>query len=67
MNGFKEIWNQFKGAIIGVAIALVILITRLHDLILAIVVLILGAFIGNYVQNNKEAVKAKLKGFIDKM
>ena len=67
MNGFKDIWNQYKGAIIGIAIAILILITRLHDLILAVVVLVLGAFIGNYVQQNKEDVKAKLKSFIDKM
>lgn len=67
MGNFKDFWNQYKGAIIGVVIAILILITRLHDLILAIVVLVLGAFIGNYVQQNKEDVKAKLKNFIDKM
>ena len=67
MNGFKDFWNQYKGAIIGIAIAILILITRLHDLILAVVVLVLGAFIGNYVQQNKEDVKAKLMSFIDKM
>lgn len=67
MNGIKDFWNQYKGAIIGVIIAILILITRLHDLILAIVVLILGAFIGNYVQQNKDLVKTKLKNFIDKM
>ena len=67
MNGFRDFWNQYKGAIIGIAIAILILITRLHDLILAVVVLVLGAFIGNYVQQNKEDVKAKLKSFIDKM
>ena len=67
MNGFKDFWNQYKGAIIGIAIEILILIIRLHDLILAVVVLVLGAFIGNYVQQNKEDVKAKLKSFIDKM
>lgn len=67
MNTLKEFWNQYKGAIIGGVIAILILITRLHDLILAIVVLVLGAFIGNYVQQNKDSVKTKLKDFIDKM
>ena len=67
MDGFKEFWNQYRGAIIGIVIAILILITRLHDLILAIVVLVLGAFIGNYVQYNKDLVKSKLKGFIDRM
>lgn len=67
MNGMKEFWNQYKGAIIGIIIAILILITRLHDLILAIVVLVLGALIGNYVQQNKDFVKTKLKNFIDKI
>jgi len=67
MDGFKEFWNQYRGAIIGIVIAILILITRLHDLILAIVVLLLGAFIGNYVQYNKDLVKSKLKSFIDRM
>lgn len=63
----KEFWSNYKGAIIGIIVAILILVTRLHDLILAIVVLVLGAFIGNYVQQNKEDVKTKLKSFIDKM
>ncbi len=63
----KEFWNNYKGAIIGIIVAILILITRLHDLILAIVILVLGALIGNYVQQNKEDVKTKLKAFIDKM
>ncbi len=63
----KDFWNNYKGAIIGIIIAILVLVTRLHDLILAIVVLLLGAFIGNYVQQNKEDVKTKLKSFIDKM
>ncbi len=67
MNGFKEFWYNYKGAIIGVVIAALILITRLQDLIVAIVVLVLGALIGNYVQQNKDDVKSKLKNFIDKM
>ena len=67
MDNFKNFWSQYKGAIIVIIVSILILVTRLHDLILAIVVLILGAFIGNYVQQNKEDVKSKLKGFIDKM
>lgn len=63
----KDFWSQYKGAIIGIVIAILILITRLHDLILAIVILVLGALVGNYVQQNKEDVKTKLKTFIDKM
>ena len=67
MMNLKDFWNSYKGAIIGIVVAILILITRLHDLILAIVILVLGALVGNYVQQNKEDVKMKLKTFIDKM
>ena len=66
MNGFKDFWEHYKGAIIGIIVAVLILITRLQDLILAVVVIVLGAIVGNYVQQNKEDVKTKLKNFIDK-
>ena len=59
MNNFKDFWNQFRGAIIGVIIAILILITGLDKLILAIVVIAIGAFDENYVQRNKEDVKKK--------
>ena len=67
MNGFKDFWEHYKGAIIGIIVAVLILITRLQDLILAVVVIVPGAIVGNYVQQNKEDVKTKLKNFIDKM
>ena len=61
MDGFKDFWNHYKGAIIGIIIAVLILITRLQDLIIAVVVIVLGAIIGNYVQQNKEDVKTERK------
>ena len=67
MEEFKKFIKQYSGAIIGVIIGVLILITRLYDLILGIVVIALGAIVGNYVQQNKEDVKTKLKSFIDKM
>ena len=54
-------------AIIGVIIAVLILCTRLYELIVAIVLIVLGAFVGNYVQKNKDEVKDKLKKFIDRL
>lgn len=63
----KDFWNNYKGAIIGIIIAILILVTRLHDLIIAIAVLLFGAIIGNYVQQNKEEVKTKIKNLIDKI
>ena len=67
MNDFKKFINQYKGAIIGIIIAIVLLATRLYDVIIGILLILAGAIIGNYVQQNKDDVKAKLKKFIDKM
>lgn len=67
MDDFKEFISQYRGAIIGVIVSIVILATRLYSLIVGILLILAGAFVGNYVQQNKDDVKAKLKKFIDKM
>ena len=67
MEDIKNFLSKYKGAIIGVIVAIIILATRLYDVIVGILLLLAGAFIGNYVQRNKDDVKAKLKKFIDKM
>ena len=67
MDGFKQFLKDYRGAIIGVIIAILIMLTRLYELIIAIILIVLGAFIGNYVQQNKYDVKEKLKKFIDRM
>lgn len=67
MDDFKKFINQYKGAIIGIIIAIVLLATKLYGVIIGILLILAGAIIGNYVQQNKDDVKAKLKKFIDKM
>lgn len=67
MDALKAFWEQYKGAIIGVGLAILILITKLYDLILAILIIGLGAIAGNYIHQNKEEVKTKIKKFIDRM
>ncbi len=67
MEDFKKFINQYRGAIIGIIIAIVILATRLYVLIVGVLLIIAGAFVGNYVQQNKDEVKNKLKKFIDRM
>ena len=67
MEGLKSFWNQYKGAIIGVVVAILILCTKLYDLIIGCVVIILGAIVGSYVQKNKDIVKETLKSFIDRL
>lgn len=67
MEDFKKIIMQYRGAIIGVIIAILLLATRLYMLIIGILLILVGAFVGNYIQQNKDDVKTKLKNFIDKM
>ena len=67
MEGFKKFVSEYRGAIIGGIIAFIILCTRLYELIVGIILIALGIFIGNYVQRNKYDVKEKLKSFIDRM
>ena len=67
MEELKNFWNQYKGAIIGIVVAILILCTKLYEFIIGCVVIILGAMVGSYVQKNKDSVKEKIKSFIDKM
>ena len=67
MDSLKDFVTRHRGAIIGVIIAILILFTRLYKLIIAIVLIYIGAAIGNYVQQNKYDVKEKLKNFIDRL
>ena len=67
MGNLKDFWNNYKGAIIGIIIAILILITKLYNLRVAIILIVMGAFVGNYVQQNKQYVKDKIKQFIDRM
>lgn len=67
MDSFKKVITEYRGAIIGGIIAIIILCTHLYDLIVGIILVAIGIFIGNYAQRNKDDVKEKLKKFIDRM
>lgn len=67
MNDFKNFVTNYRGAIIGGLVALLIIFTRLHKLIMAIVIIGACAFVGNYIQQNKDEVKEKIKNFIDRV
>lgn len=58
--------KQYGGAVIGGLIALILCFTELYRILVYIVIVLAGAFVGNYVQKNKPYVKEKLKAFIDK-
>lgn len=67
MDNMKQFWDHYKGAVIGALIAILILCTQLYKLVIGIILIVIGIFVGNYVQYNKYDVKEKLKKFIDKM
>ena len=66
-NNNGNFFYQYRGAIIGLIIAIVLLAFDLYRVILIAIAIIGAMFIGNYIQNNKQKVKENLKKFIDKM
>jgi len=67
MEALKKFVYEYRGAIIGGLIAIIILCTRLYMLIVGIILIALGIFIGNYIQRNKYDVKEKIKNLIDRL
>ena len=67
MEDIKNFLSKYKGAIIGVIVAIIILATRLYEVIVGILLILADAYVENYIQQNKDEVKEKTKKFIDKM
>ena len=62
----NNFFSKYGGAIIGRIVALILCFTEIYKLLIGIVIILAGMYIGNYVQKNKLLVKEKLKEFIDK-
>lgn len=67
MEEIKNFIKEYCGAIIGGLIAVLILCTGLFKLVIGIILISIGIFVGNYIQKNKYDVKEKIKKFIDKI
>ncbi len=67
MDDFKSFMSQYGGMIVGILIAIVLLLTKFYMLIIAIILIAVCGYAGFYFQHNKDSVKEKLKGFIDKL
>jgi uncharacterized membrane protein len=65
-NKFSDFLSKYTGAIIGILIAIILLILRIFEVVVALGIIVVFAFLGDYVQKNKTTVKDKLKSFIDK-
>ena len=67
MDEIKNFLMKYRGAIIGAIIAILILCTGFYKLIIGLILIGMGIYVGNYIQINKYDVKEKLKKFIDKI
>lgn len=67
MDDFKKFMSQYGGMIIGIIVAIVLLLTRFYELIIAIILIAVCGYAGFYIQHNKDNVKDRLKNFIDRL
>ncbi len=67
MNDLKNFIHEYRGAIIGAILAIIVLMTGLLRLAIAIIIICTGIFLGNYIQHNKYEVKQKLLDFINRI
>lgn len=65
-NKVNRFVAHYGGATIGGIVALLLCLTGLYKFLFCVIVIVLGMFIGNYIQKNKIDVKEKLKEFIDR-
>ncbi|MBR2289991.1 MAG: hypothetical protein IJ867_05215 [Clostridia bacterium] len=65
-NDFKKFLLDHKGAIIGGLVGIIIACTKLVNILIPLIVIIFGIWLGNYIQKNKDNVKETLKKWIDK-
>lgn len=67
MNDFKSFMSKYGGMIIGIIVAILLLLTRFYELIIAIILIAVCGYAGFYIQHNKDNVKDRLKNFIDRL
>lgn len=67
MKEIRDFFMKYRGSILGALIAILILCTGFYRLMIGIILVGMGIYVGNYVQANKNDVKEKLKKFIDKL
>lgn len=66
MEQFKDFLIKYRGAIIGGIVAIIALILRIHQFLIYCLIILAGIFVGNFVQQNKEFVKDKIRKIVDK-
>ncbi len=66
MEQLKDFLIKYRGAIIGGIIAIITLILQIHKFLIGCIVILAGVLIGNYIQQNKDFVKEKIKNIVEK-
>ena len=66
MDDLKNFLYRYRGAIIGLIFAIILLALQIYKVIIGIIIIIGGMMLGNYIQQNKENVKDRIKDFIDR-
>ncbi len=66
MDKFVNFLTEYRGAIIGGIIAIIMLIFGIYKFIVGCLIILAGILIGNYIQRNKEKVKTTLQKLIDR-
>ena len=64
---FKEFLDKYLGLIIGVLIAILVIILGGVYIVQCIALIVLGGWVGRYVQRNKTKVRTQLTGVIDRV
>ena len=67
MDDFRKFMDKNWGGLLGAIIALILACTDLYRVIVGVVLICCGAWLGNYIQHHKEKAKSNMKNFIDKM
>lgn len=67
MDDFKKFMSNYGGMIIGIIVAILLLLTKFYELIIAIILIVVCGYAGFYIQHNKDFVKDRLKKFIDRL
>lgn len=66
MEQLKDFLIKYRGAIIGGIIAIITLALQIYKFLIGCIVILVGVLIGNYVQQNKDFVKEKIKNIVEK-
>ncbi len=61
-----EFFEKYAGIIIGALIGFILVVSKMTVFIINILIIVMFAYLGKYIQNNGANVKEKIKKIIEK-